>query len=101
MYGRSESEQTLIGGEAGRESHNAPVSMADDDSPLTAIVLPRCSRAAVADSGRGVCEPNAERDEAGRPDCDGGPLRLWWAPALAALPACCDCSEPICGGGGN
>lgn len=106
MYGRSESEHTLIGGDAGRESDCCDEEPPPpSDWPLTAIVLPRCSRAAVADIGR-LWTPNGRwAAAADEPACDGGPLRL--LPAVARLPLApaapladaplpdCDCSEPI------
>lgn len=42
MYGKSESEQTLIGGETGRDG--ADKMSSGCDCPDTEIVLPRCSR---------------------------------------------------------
>lgn len=54
MYGRSESEHTLIGGDTGREAAPdvgvAGTSSCGDDilRPVTAIVLPRCKRPDVA-----------------------------------------------------
>lgn len=50
QYGKSESEQTLIGGDTGLELETTgPGSSFGDDNrrPLTAIVLPRCSRVAL------------------------------------------------------
>lgn len=75
-YGKSESEQTLIGGETGLESggrHIAPDSSFGDDNrrPVIAIVLPRCNR-----------------PELGRP-CK-------FCPSDG-----CDCSEPIFVSGKN
>lgn len=101
MYGRSESEQTLIGGDAGRESDCCGDAGAPSDWPLTAIVLPRCRRAAVADMGR-LCAPNGRwADDVDAPVCDAGPLRLpdadpGFRPLApdAGVPDC-DCSDPM------
>lgn len=104
MYGRSESEQTLIGGDDGRESVCTDAVEWKDPSvwPLTAIVLPRCRRAVVADIGR-LYEPNGRCAEliALGPAWDDGPLRLpavvvlGMAPFEAPVLLGCDCSEPI------
>lgn len=115
MYGKSESEQTLIGGDDGRESVGVVVSVC----PLTAIVLPRCSRAAVADIGR-LYEPNGRCVELLDAAADAATVDCEWfvgarpaervvvfgmapPPAAALLPAVllllllfgCDCSDPM------
>lgn len=79
-YGKSESEQTLVGGDTGLESG---CDVVDLDSSwvdearrsVTAMVFPRCKRVAPA--------PVAVL---GRP----------WMLRDEVLPDGCDCSEPIC-----
>jgi hypothetical protein len=74
MYGKSESEQTLIGGDTGRDSDTAGGDESFNNAllmPVVAIVVPLCKRAVF---GR-VTPPLLV------------PGKFW----------CCDCSEPIFG----
>uniref|UniRef100_A0A8D8L1H7 (northern house mosquito) hypothetical protein n=1 Tax=Culex pipiens TaxID=7175 RepID=A0A8D8L1H7_CULPI len=110
MYGRSESEQTLIGGETGRESQMyadegvpvekdgpdavppGPSSRLREDISVAAIVLPRCSFAPAADErvGVGVAFVDCVRKLPER-SVPGALL-----PRTAPSPCCSwDCSEPM------
>lgn len=113
MYGRSESEQTLIGGETGRESQMYADDGVTDEVeypsskipppigvvPVTAIVLPRCSLLPADPEPPAPERPDAEDD-----DVPGllaeclCKLPVRNAPSAPAAVPCCsweECSEPM------